>query len=365
METRKKGVNLFCFIGIAGFLFIMAMAQGCDLWGAVGYVPESGFIRFESQIPAHNKDDPVNASYCQVIGDMFTDVEVGGTLSLRTASSITDYITSSSPGTVMNDSNGFTFHYGTSSFVAWCFWPSGAVTTSYSPSECKRGVIEVNTNASSAPYFEYAANRVSGSVNVPQLGKVKIKATNNGATVYGIWKYGANASNIPTDSEWDACIFYGVNELEMPLDFMGATYGTLFAREKDVGKDRSTENTMITVYRNDISTPTTNYNLTVTYTSEVLGTRNYFMYLASLASASYTATRTAIYSNQNVSIASIPDGFYAVNVRSDPDNTWAFPKTGTSNFSVYIAGVKITVRGPDGDAFFTVKNGVVYDGFVN
>lgn len=365
METREKGINLPCFAAIVGLLFIMMMAQGCDLWQTAGYVPESGFTQFESQIPVYNKNDPTNASYCQVIGDMFTDVEVGGTLSLRTASSMTDYITNSSPGTVMSDSNGFTFHYGTSSFVAWCFWPSGASTTSYSPSQCKRGVVEVNTNVSSAPYFEYAASRISGSVNVPQLGKVKIRATNNGATVYGIWKYGANASNIPTNSEWDACIFYGVNELEMPLDFMGATYGTLFAREKDVGKDRSTENTMITVYRNDTPTPATNYNLTVTYTSTVLGTRNYFMYLASLASASYTATRTSVYSNQNVTVATIPNGFYAINVRSDPDGAWAFPQTGTSNFSVSIAGVKITVKGPSGDGFFTVKNGAVYDGFVN
>ena len=365
METRKKKVNFSYFAGIAGLLLIMMMSQGCDLLTSYGYVPKSGFVQFESMVPAYDKNDPVGASHCELIGDMYTDVDDGGTLSLRVASSMTDYITAASPGTVMTDTNGFTFRYGLSTFVAWCYWPSGSSTASYSPSQCKRGVIEVNTNASVAPYFEYAGSRASGSVNIPQLGKVKIKATTAGATVYGIWKYGANASNIPTSSEWDACIHFAQNELEMPLDFMGATYGTLFAREKDVGKDRSTDNTMITAYKNDTPTPTTNYNLTVTYTSTVLGTRNYFVYLASLASASYTATRTAIYSNQNVAVATIPNGFYAINVRSDPDGAWAFPQTGTSNFSVLIAGVKITVKGPSGDGFFTVKNGVVYDGFVN
>lgn len=356
-----KKFSFESFLAAASLAFMAITFQGCDLLGIGGYSLPKGYTPYVVTVPPFDGD--INASYYVVAGTVYSYVGKDCSLMVRSASSADDLITKDSPGTMMNDANFFEYTFGTYRYLSFAFWNKENASFSgkdYSPRVCQRGVILLTPNASSAPYFEFGGSRVTGSVNLPQLGKIKVKATNPGAEVFIIWKYGDGYA-VPTQAEFSSALYHAVNEVEVVIDFNGKTIGRLYAREKDTGKDMSTDDTYITLYRNDtvITPPVSEKSYTVVYSlkpGKPTGARIYHTYVSKIVEG--TDTTTSVVYDRVISNVTLSPGHYYQNAFTEGLNEWA-TVTGFENYTTVIGGTLIedSVSTPYGlQNIFTVKN---------
>lgn len=361
---RKNGVLSFVAT-VALFFLAMTTFPGCDLFGAgKGYIVSKGYTEYISTVPPFDSENPVYASYYIVGGTIYSDVKADCVLMVRSASSMDDLIAAESLGTIMNDSNSFEYRFGTSRYLAFAFWDkedAALAGKSFSPRNCHRGVILVTPNASSQPYFEFGGSRVTGSVNIAQSGKIKVKATTAGAEVFIIWRSGDSYS-VPTQAEFSGAIYHAINEVETIVDFNGKTVGRLYAAERDVGKDMSIGgDNYITLYRNDtvVAPPVTERNYTVVYSlkpGKPTGARIYHTYISKIIEG--TGTTTSVVYDKVISNVSLSPGHYEQNAVTEGLNEWA-TVNGSENYTTTIGGtlIKDVVSTPYGyQNIFTVKN---------